>query len=131
MLMEFFDWKPLCKSIKADEAVANGAAVLAANLCGIGNKVVKDLALLDVTPLSLGTSVYYEHLKEGYMSVIIPWNTPIPTIMEKVYWTSGDNQASMRVDVYQGESTKVKDNIFLDEFIICDVPPAPKGDEKN
>ncbi|MFS8016633.1 putative Heat shock protein 70 family [Helianthus anomalus] len=130
MLMEFFDWKPLCKSIKADEAVANGAAVLAANLCGIGNKVVKDLALLDVTPLSLGTSVYYEHLKEGYMSAIIPRNTPIPTIMEKVYCTLVDNQASMPVDVYQGEYAKVKDNIFLDEFIIRDVPPAPKGDEK-
>ncbi|KAI3807861.1 hypothetical protein L1987_23797 [Smallanthus sonchifolius] len=57
-----FSIKPLCKSIKADEAVAYGAAVLAANLSGNGNKAVKDLILLDVTPLSLGTSVE----KQGY-----------------------------------------------------------------
>ncbi|XP_076882207.1 heat shock cognate 70 kDa protein-like [Bidens hawaiensis] len=86
MLGEFFDWKTLCKSINADEAVAYGAAVLAANLSGNGNKAVKDLILLDVTPLSLGIS-----LEGGYMSVLIPRNTPIPTLKEDIYRTSVDD----------------------------------------
>ncbi|MFS8016736.1 putative Heat shock protein 70 family [Helianthus anomalus] len=126
MLKEFFDGKPLCKSIKADEAVACGAAVLAAKLSGKGNRAVKDLILLDVTPLSLGTSVTAHH----YMSVIIPRNTPIPTMNEETYVTSVDNQESVVVNVYQGECGKVKDNIFLDEFELCGIPPAPAGKQK-
>ncbi|KAI3762280.1 hypothetical protein L1987_52705 [Smallanthus sonchifolius] len=126
MLREFFDGKPLCKSIKADEAVAYGAAVLAASLSGCGNKAVKDLILLDVTPLSLGTSVQ----KERYMSVIIPRNTPIPAMKEGCYWTIFDDQESMIVDVYQGECDEVKDNIFLDEFHLHGIPPAPAGKQK-
>ncbi|KAM0007336.1 putative Heat shock protein 70 family [Helianthus debilis subsp. tardiflorus] len=125
MLGEFFDWKPLCKSINADEAVAYGAAVLAANLSGNGNKVVKDLILLDVTPLSLG-------IRTGgaYMSVIIPRNTPIPTMKEDIFETMDDNQVSASVRVYQGECGETKDNIFLDEFTLHGIPPGPKGKEK-
>ncbi|MFS7897762.1 putative Heat shock protein 70 family [Helianthus anomalus] len=126
LLGEFFDWKPLCKSVNADEAVAYGAAVLAANLSGNGNKVVKDIVLLDVSPLSLGTSV----TKENDMDVIIPRNTSIPIMKDRNYITSHDNQVSMLVDVYQGKCDKVKDNIFLDEFTLYGVPPAPKGKEK-
>ncbi|KAM0004291.1 putative Heat shock protein 70 family [Helianthus debilis subsp. tardiflorus] len=126
MLREFFDNKPLCKSIKADEAVAYGAAVLAANLSGNGNRAMKDLILLDVTPLSLGTSVG----KERYMDVIIPRNTPIPTMKEETYVTVFDDQASLTVDVYQGECGRVKDNIFLDKFVLHGVPPGPAGDQK-
>ncbi|KAL8237192.1 hypothetical protein R6Q59_018273 [Mikania micrantha] len=125
MLKEFFDWKPLCKSINADEAVAYGAAVLAAKLSGNGNKAVKDLVLLDVTPLSLGTCI-----KERTMSVIIPRNTPIPTTREKIYETCYDNQKSMLVDVYQGECNDVNDNIFLDEFFLYGFPPRRAGEEK-
>ncbi|KAI3807868.1 hypothetical protein L1987_23804 [Smallanthus sonchifolius] len=125
MLVEFFDQKPLCKSINADEAVAYGAAVLAANLRGKGNKAMNNMVLLDVTPLSLGTSVI-----GGNMSVIIPRNTPIPTMKERNYYTIVDNQVSLKVDVYQGECGKVKDNIFLDEFDLHGVPPAPAGKEK-
>ncbi|KAJ0930086.1 putative Heat shock protein 70 family [Helianthus annuus] len=125
MLGEFFDGKPLCKSINADEAVAYGAAVLAANLSGNGNKAVKDLILLDVTPLSLGISA-----DGGYMSVIIPRNTPIPIMKEKNYHTLYDNQVSISVRVYQGECGETKDNIFLDEFTLYGVPPGPKGKEK-
>ncbi|KAI3807857.1 hypothetical protein L1987_23793 [Smallanthus sonchifolius] len=124
MLEEFFDGKPLCKSINADEAVAYGAAVLAANLSGNGNKAVKDMILLDVTPLSLGIGV-----KEEFMSVLIPRNTPIPTMKEDVYVTSVDNQVSVRVSVYQGECDEVKDSIFLDEFVLHGVPLAPEGKE--
>ncbi|KAI3762283.1 hypothetical protein L1987_52708 [Smallanthus sonchifolius] len=120
-----FSMKPLCKSIKADEAVAYGAAVLAANLSGSGNKAVKDLVLFDVTPLSLGTRV-----QGRYMSVIIPRNTPIPAIKEEVYVTAFDGQESMTVDVYQGECYEVKGNIFLDEFKLGGVPPAPAGEEE-
>ncbi|KAI3676317.1 hypothetical protein L1987_85923 [Smallanthus sonchifolius] len=124
--LELFDWKPLCKSINADEAVAYGAAVLAANLSGNGNKTVKDLILLDVTPLSLGIAV-----NEGDMSVIIPRNTPIPTTREMGgYVTRMDNQVSIRVLVYQGECSEVKENIFLDEFTLYGVPPGPAGKEK-
>ncbi|KAD3067686.1 hypothetical protein E3N88_35566 [Mikania micrantha] len=125
MLREVFEWKPLCKSINADEAVAYGAAVLAANLSGNGNKVVKDLILRDVTPLSLGMSI-----DEGTMSFILPRNTPIPTTREKTYQTRYDNQQSISVEVYQGECNKVKDNIFLDEFVLYGVPPGPAGKEK-
>ncbi|KAI3762281.1 hypothetical protein L1987_52706 [Smallanthus sonchifolius] len=102
MLRDFFDGKPLSMSIKADEAVAYGAAVLAANLSGSGNKVEKELVLLDVTPLSLGIRVE----EEDFMN---------------------DNQEALPVDVYQGECDEVKDNIFLDNFTLHDLPPAPAG----
>ncbi|KAI3762274.1 hypothetical protein L1987_52699 [Smallanthus sonchifolius] len=125
MLGEFFDWKPLCKSINADEGVAYGAAVLAANLSGNGNKAVRDMILLDVTPLSLGIEI-----NERYMSVVIPRNTPIPAMNEQVYWTMADNQETIRVSVYQGECSETRDNIFLDEFILHGVPPARAGEEK-
>ncbi|KAI3796962.1 hypothetical protein L1987_39649 [Smallanthus sonchifolius] len=126
MLMEFFDGKPLCKSVNADEAVAYGAAVLAANLSGYGNKKVQDFVLLDVTPLSLGIKVY----EDPDMSVVIPRNTPIPTIKERLYHTSLDNQVSVRFNVYQGEGKYTKENIFLDTFTLHGVPAAPKGKEK-
>ncbi|XP_076919360.1 heat shock 70 kDa protein 3-like [Bidens hawaiensis] len=126
MLGEFFDWKTLCKSINADEAVAYGAAVLAANLSGNGNKAVKDLILLDVTPLSLGIS-----LEGGYMSVLIPRNTPIPTLKEGSYTTSVDDQEVILISVYQGECKEGKDNIFLDEFCLHGIPPTPAGKEES
>ncbi|KAI3807856.1 hypothetical protein L1987_23792 [Smallanthus sonchifolius] len=111
-------------NINADEAVAYGAAVLAVNLSGNGNKDVKDLILLDVTPLSLGVN-----LKDRYMSVIIPRNTPIPAKKEQFYVTLLDNQLAFDVSVYRGECNEVKDNIFLDNFILRGVPPAPAGKE--
>ncbi|KAI3797460.1 hypothetical protein L1987_32717 [Smallanthus sonchifolius] len=104
-------------SINADEAVAYGAAVLAANLSGYGNQKVQDMMLLDVTPLSLGMRVHIDN-----MSVVIPRNTPIPTVMERVYGTSSGNQASVSFDVYQGESRTTTENIFLDTFSLHDVP---------
>ncbi|MFS7938933.1 putative Heat shock protein 70 family [Helianthus anomalus] len=126
MLMEFFDGKPLCKSINADEAVAYGAAVLAAKLSGYGNQKVQDLILLDVTPLSLGIRVH----EVDDMSVVIPRNTRIPTMKEEVYVTYINNQVSALFDVYQGEGRKTKENIFLDKFTLHDVPAAPAGEQK-
>ncbi|XP_076953333.1 heat shock cognate 70 kDa protein-like [Bidens hawaiensis] len=134
MLTEFFAGKPLCKSINADEAVSYGAAVLATNLSGYGNKKVQDFLLLDVTPLSLGVkagiinnmSVVAEH----DMCVVIPKNTPIPTIKEYAYQTRFDNQVNGIFDVYQGESKYTKENVFLDRLILDGIPATPKGEQK-
>ncbi|XP_071699257.1 heat shock 70 kDa protein 3-like [Rutidosis leptorrhynchoides] len=112
------------------EAVAFGAAVLDANLTGNGDKNVKDLILLDVTPLSLGISIHDDVLGAYTMSVLIPRNTPIPTKKQDDYVTGIDNQATITISVYQGESNKIKDNIFLDEFTLHGVPPDRAGEQK-
>ncbi|KAF5806542.1 putative Heat shock protein 70 family [Helianthus annuus] len=108
-------------SINADEAVAYGAAVLAASLSGYGNQKVQDLILLDVTPLSLGIKV--DEVDD--MSVLIPRNTPIPTTKEEVYVSSVDDQESVLFEVYQGEGIKTNENVFLDTFTLHDIPAAP------
>ncbi|XP_071702888.1 heat shock cognate 70 kDa protein-like [Rutidosis leptorrhynchoides] len=128
MLTEFFDGKPLCKSINADEAVAYGAAVLAAKLSGIWNKKVQELIMLDVTPLSLGIKISVKNKfasRLNDMRVMIPKNTPIPTVKELVFGTEYDNQENVEVNVYQGESTETKENIFLGSFCIDGIPAAP------
>ncbi|KAJ9549326.1 hypothetical protein OSB04_021869 [Centaurea solstitialis] len=90
MLQDFFDGKDLCKKINPDEAVAYGAAVLAANISGKGNQMVKDLMLFDVTPLSLGVESHGD-----YIDVLIPRNTPIPVTKFQPRVTVTDNQSSM------------------------------------
>ncbi|KAK9054960.1 hypothetical protein SSX86_026039 [Deinandra increscens subsp. villosa] len=125
LLSAFFYPKTLCKSINADEAVAYGAAILAAKLSGSGNKAVTDMILVDVTPLSLGI----ETGKSDKMSVLIPRNTPIPIVKEGSFVTLYDYQTTLPVRVYQGECKKTKDNIFLDEFTLHDVPRARAGKE--
>ena len=121
LLEEFFNGKELCKSINPDEAVAYGAAVQAANLCGIGNKKVKDMVLLDVTPLSLGVELDGE-----LMSVVIPRNTPIPSKKEETYYTSNDNGSEM-VYVYQGERARSTENNLMGNFLLSSNPPVPRG----
>ncbi|GKB73794.1 putative heat shock protein 70 family protein [Tanacetum coccineum] len=132
MLTEFFNGKPLCKSINADEAVAHGAAVLAAKLGGQVNEVLQDLKLLDVTPLSLGIWGYNDDMSAIHqhdMSVMIPRNTPIPITMECNYGTHDDNQEAIDIRIYQGESRKVKDNTFIGSFILDGIPAAPAREE--
>ncbi|KAL7611735.1 hypothetical protein Lser_V15G05168 [Lactuca serriola] len=129
MLMQFFESKPLCKSINADEAVAYGAAVLAANLHGNGNESVQSLILVDVTPLSLGIWADSDDTR-GLMSVVIPRNTPIPTLKDGTYCSSADNQVSMRIDIYQGESRLAKENIILGSFKLHGIPPAPAMEQE-
>uniref|UniRef100_A0A453PTH5 Heat shock cognate 70 kDa protein n=1 Tax=Aegilops tauschii subsp. strangulata TaxID=200361 RepID=A0A453PTH5_AEGTS len=98
LLRNFFDGKELFTSINPDEAVAYGAAVQAALLNGEGCKDVRDVVLLEVTPLSLGVET-----KGGFMSVLIPRTTTIPVKKERVYTTCYDNQTEVLIQVYQGE----------------------------
>jgi len=123
LLQDFFDGKQLNKSINPDEAVAYGAAVQAANLAGMGNEKIQNIVLLDVTPLSLGLSID----DEGWMSVVIPRNTTIPTKMEQNYTTNCDNETSVLFSVYEGERARVVDNNWLGEFRLSPIPAAPKG----
>ncbi|KAJ3678472.1 hypothetical protein LUZ60_002275 [Juncus effusus] len=121
LLSEFFDNKELCQGINPDEAVAHGAAIMAARLSGHGDKVTRELNVTGITPLSLGTDVV-----GGRMSIIIPKNTPIPAKMEETYYTVRDYQTEVHVGVYQGERTLIKDNLLLGEFTLTGIPPAPR-----
>ncbi|KAJ9540776.1 hypothetical protein OSB04_027282 [Centaurea solstitialis] len=122
LLREFFKGKKLCKRINPDEAVAYGAGCLAANLSGVGDKAVKGLKLIDVTPLSLGVSV-----QGDVMSVLIPKNTPIPTKKERKYYTKRDDQTYVDFMVYQGERLKSLENYFLGKLTLSGIPSAPRG----
>ncbi|XP_026398408.1 probable mediator of RNA polymerase II transcription subunit 37e [Papaver somniferum] len=84
--------------------------------------VLQDLVLVDVTPLSLGV-----RKSGGVMDLLLPRNTTIPTSMEKVYTTKFDNQSSVLIQVYEGERTKSVNNNLLGEFVLDDIPPAPRG----
>ncbi|KAJ4801132.1 Heat shock 70 kDa protein [Rhynchospora pubera] len=122
LVQDFFDGKKPCKEIHPDEAVAHGAAIQAANLIGQRDKEVQKLVLVDVTPLSLGVDT----VDEG-MSVVVPRNTPIPTKLKRGFETNIDNQTSVRIAVYEGESAEIKYNNLLGEFEIDGIDPAPKG----
>ena len=106
------------KSINPDEAVALGAAVQG----GITTGEVKDILVLDVTPLSLGVETY-----GGVMTVLIPRNTTIPTSKSEVFSTAADNQTSVEIHVLQGEREFAKDNRTLGKFQLAGIPPAPRG----
>ncbi|XP_074314738.1 heat shock 70 kDa protein 18-like [Silene latifolia] len=122
LLQDYFKGKELCKSINPDEAVAYGAACHAASLAGIEN--FKDIALVDVTPLSLGIRIVDLSVK------VVPRNTTIPTKMFEIIVTSEDNQGSIVFPVFEGERYLAKDNNFLGEFCLYNIPPGPKGSVK-
>ncbi|XP_021760577.1 probable mediator of RNA polymerase II transcription subunit 37c [Chenopodium quinoa] len=123
MLQDLFNGKELCKSLNQDEAVAYGAAIHAAILSGVRHN--QQVVLVDVTPLSIGTEI-----RSGELCVVIPRNTPIPTKMEKRFFTVLDNQTSMANHVYEGERPIARENNFLGEFTLHGIPPAPKGVSK-
>ncbi|CAL8125440.1 unnamed protein product [Prunus armeniaca] len=123
LLQNVFKGKELCRGINPDEAVAYGAAVQAAILCGKGNEKLQDLTLLDVTPLSLGV----ETGRERDMTVVIPRNTKMPVKKNYPVTTRHDNQAVVRFAVYEGESTTTLNNYYLGDFRLKDIPPAPRG----
>nr|XP_043625370.1 heat shock cognate 70 kDa protein-like [Erigeron canadensis] len=128
MVEEFFDGKKLCKSMNGDEAVASGAAILASRLSGNNGKI-QDIVLIDVTPLSLGIEVKNMEGENGFMKVIIPRNTSIPTSKVEMF-VSNENSTRAKIAVYQGESDRVKGNTLLSEFNLSGLTLGPNGTSK-
>jgi len=114
---DFFGKEPR-KDVNPDEAVAVGAAIQAGVLAG----EVKDVLLLDVTPLSLGIETL-----GGIMTKLIEKNTTIPTKAANVFSTADDNQTAVTIHVLQGERERAADNKSLGKFDLTDIPPAPRG----
>jgi len=116
-VQNFFGKEPR-RDVNPDEAVAMGAAIQGGVLAGD----VKDVLLLDVTPLSLGIETL-----GGVMTSLIDKNTTIPANAEQVFSTADDNQTAVTIHVLQGERERSQDNKSLGRFDLADIPPAPRG----
>jgi molecular chaperone DnaK len=117
VVKQFFGKEPF-KGVNPDESVAIGAALQG----GILDGDVKELLLLDVTPLSLGIETL-----GGVMTKLIPSNTTIPTKKSQVFSTAADNQTEVEIKILQGERPMAADNKALGRFNLVGIPPAPKG----
>jgi molecular chaperone DnaK len=118
LVKELFKGKEPNRSVNPDEVVAIGAAIQGA----IATGDVKDILVLDATPLSLGVETL-----GGVMTPLIPRNTTIPTSKKEVFSTASDNQNAVTINVLQGEREFAKDNRLLGTFNLTDIPPAPRG----
>ncbi len=118
LVKDLFGGKEPNRSVNPDEVVAIGAAIQG----GIAKGDVKDILVLDATPLSLGVETL-----GGVMTVLIPRNTTIPTEKKEVFSTAADNQPSVTINVLQGERQFAKDNRLLGQFNLDGLPPAPRG----
>jgi molecular chaperone DnaK len=118
IVKDLFQGKEPHKGVNPDEVVAVGAAVQAGVLTG----EVKDLLLLDVTPLTLGVETL-----GGVMTPLIQRNATIPTQKKEVFSTASDNQTSVEIHVLQGERQRAADNRSLGKFHLVGLPPAPRG----
>ena len=117
LVKEMFGKEPH-KGVNPDEVVSLGAAIQG----GIISGDVKDVVLLDVTPLSLGIET-----EGGIMTTLVERNTTIPTTKSETFSTAADNQPAVTVRVFQGERRMAVDNRLLDQFDLKDLPPAPRG----
>ena len=115
---KFFGRSPI-SNLNPDEVVSMGAAIQAYNLQSQNNQTV----LLDVTPQSLGVAT-----QGGFISTIITKNTSVPVEQSQIFTTTRDNQTEVRIKVYQGESSKTKENTFLGDFVLKDLRPALRGE---
>jgi molecular chaperone DnaK (HSP70) len=120
IVSSFFNGKELTTDINPDEAVAAGAAYLAAVLGG--DEELEEVLLFDINPLSLGTD-----FANGSMAFLIPRNARIPAKVTKVFTTNADNQMSLHIGVYEGEEDLVKDDHLIDEFTLIGIEAARKG----
>jgi molecular chaperone DnaK len=118
LVKDLFNGKEPNKSVNPDEVVAVGAAIQGA----IAKGDVKDILVLDATPLSLGVET-----QGAVMTVLIPRNTTIPTSKTEVFSTASDNQPEVTINVLQGEREFAKDNRLLGNFNLGGIPPAPRG----
>ena len=115
---EFFG-KPPHRGVNPDEVVATGAAIQ-------GHVLVsedRDLLLLDVTPLDLGIATF-----DGHFAKLIGRNTTVPARKSHIFTTTRDDQSAVKIRVLQGTSDRAAENQLLGEFVLSDIPPAPKGE---
>lgn len=120
LLETYFSGKKASKGINPDEAVAYGAAVQGGVLSGDADTA--DVILLDVNPLTLGIET-----AGGVMAKVIGRNTGLPTKKSQIFTTTDDNQRMVRIQIFEGERSMTRDNNELGQFVLDNIPPAPRG----